>query len=127
MKSIFTNYATSDKDRFPSFAQECEAARPSTCFYADLKVAEAFGVSAVKDTLVRCGDLHKRNPYEVTELYLVLNNLMWELADGCYAPDLKSRRGKLYALYQQWYNTIDDIAGSEWPEAAQLHFYSVTD
>lgn len=69
-------YALTDAERFPAAHQLDEGQeRPATLFYADFKVAEAFGAKAVRDTMRNCGDLRKRDWKEVVELIAVLNNL----------------------------------------------------
>ncbi len=119
--------AIPDRDRFPSFNDDGK--RPSTLFYFDIEiVAQRFGLRATWETLRRCGDLAKRDPYEVTELYIALNYLMNELVAriGGELPPPKSRAGKIYKAYEKMYRQIDDLAPN-WPEDARSHFYRITD
>lgn len=120
-------YALSDRERFPAF--HYDGNRPSTLFYADLKVAQAFGIRAVWDTLKRCGDLTERNPYEVTELYVVLNHLMCEIAAafGNQPPSPDYKIHKIYKAYEKKYNLIYEEIVPTWTDEQREHFYKVID
>lgn len=120
-------YSLSDRERFPAF--NYEENRPSTLFYADLKVAQAFGIRSVWDTLKRCGDLKKRDPYEVTELYVALNHLMWEIASafGNQPPSPNYKVYKIYRAYEKTYNLIYETIVPTWTEEQKAHFYKVID
>ena len=107
-------YAKADKERFPSFH---EVERPSTLFYADIKTAEPYGINAVKETLEAC-HLEWRDPRDLTELYTVLNALIWEAYE--------SKQEALYNLYSAYYNKIYDMSEG-WSEEEQEHFFLVTD
>lgn len=50
---------------------------PKTTFWSDFSIADAFGVSAVKDTFKRAFDEWKENIVYLTELVLVLNWKIW--------------------------------------------------
>lgn len=118
-------YALSD--RFPAYYYDEN--RPSTVFYADLKVAMAFGIRAVWDTLKRCGDLTKRDPYEVTELYVVLNHLLWEIAAafGNEPPTPEYKVHKIYTAFEKKYNAIKDEIVPTWTDEQREHFFRVID
>lgn len=120
-------YALSDRERFPAYYYDEN--RPSTVFYADLKVAMAFGIRAVWDTLKRCGDFTKRDPYEVTELYVVLNHLLWEIAAafGNKPPTQEYKIYKVYTAFEKKYNTISDEIVPTWTDEQREHFYRVID
>lgn len=49
-----------------------------TTFWMDFTIADAFGISAVKDTYKRAFNEWKTNPEYVTELSLVLNHKIWQ-------------------------------------------------
>lgn len=120
-------YALSDRERFPAFHYSDN--RPSTLFYADLKVAMAFGIRAVWDTLKNCGDLTRRNPYEVTELYVVLNHLMCEIAakfEGKMPPPTYKVH-KMFKAFAKMFNRIRDEIVTGWTEEQQAHFFRVID
>lgn len=120
-------YSKSDRERFPSFHQVEN--RPSTLFYADLKVAMAFGIRAVWDTLKNCGDLTKRDPKEVTELYVVLNHLMWEIAGhfGNAVPPPTYKIHKVYKAFEKAFNKIGTEIAPTWSDEDREHFFLVTD
>ena len=120
-------YALSDRERFPAF--HYSENRPSTLFYADLKVAMAFGIRAVWDTLKRCGDLAERDPYEVTELYVVLNHLMLEVAAkfGNQPPPPNYKAHKMFKAFEKKFYLIRDEIVPAWSEEQQAHFFRVID
>ena len=119
-------YALSDRERFPAFYYSEN--RPSTLFYADLKVAMACGIRAVWETLKRCGDLTTRDPYEVTELYVVLNHLMLEIAAkfGNQPPPIYKAH-KMFKAFAKIFNRIRDEIVTGWTEEQQAHFFRVID
>lgn len=119
--------AIPDRDRFPSFNDDGK--RPSTLFYMDLEIAQRFGLRATLETLRDCGDLTKRDPYEVTELYMALSYLMNGIAarHENTIPPAKSYMGKMYSAYEKVYRRIDDEIVPQWTDEAQTHFYRITD
>ena len=120
-------YAINDAQRFPCAH---EVARPSTLFYADFKVAEAFGIKATYETFRNCGDLTSRDPKEVTELYVALNHLLFEAnarneelkAKGLFSPRTK----KLENYYLRRQEDVKKITYT-WSEEDRQHFFLVTD
>lgn len=117
MNNLQALYSLNDAERFPSFNDDGK--RPSTLFYADFKVAEAFGFKSVRDTMERCGDLKMRDPAEVTELYFVLNHLIWN-AHECGNSELQS-------YYQAAYDRISAEIVPTWSEADRTRFYAIID
>ena len=51
---------------------------PKTTFYTDFSIADAFGISAIKDTYNRAFNEWKDNIEYITELVMVLNWKIWE-------------------------------------------------
>lgn len=111
--------AIADRDIMPSYNDDGK--RPETLFYFDLAVALPFGYKAVRETLDRVGDIAKRDPYEVTELYMALNHLLWRIAD-----EGADREGKIYRAIEDMHNAIDELAPT-WDEESRRHFYEITD
>lgn len=121
MQTLQQLYAINDAQRFPSFGPT-DAPRASTLFYADFKVAEAFGTRALRDTYRNCGDLRTRDPKEVTELAVVANHLMWEAHDHGNDTLLK--------FYREIWDECNAAAygdDSTWTKAYRRHFFQVTD
>lgn len=67
-----------DKEMFPCAYGEVENDRESTTFYNDFKIAEPFGLGAVKDTFNRAFKEWSRNAKYLVELTAVVNHLCWE-------------------------------------------------
>ena len=120
----FALYARNDAQRFPCAYPEGEVGRPSTLFWADFSVAEAFGLSAVKDTYRRIGNIKELPPEVLVELIVVLNHKLWQLHDtgAQFTP--------LYECYEKWYNICNKHAQSTnngWTRAQRDHYFYVTD
>ena len=95
-------YGISDAKRFPAFYPEVNDQRPDTTFYADFKVAEPYGLQAVKGTYRRIGAT-KRDWKEQVELAAVLNHLLWEEYERHPAAPTE-----LYNFYtEKYYKMID--------------------
>lgn len=113
-------YALSDKQRFPAYdGTPSEEDRPSTLFYADFKVAEAFGEKSVKDTYKNCGDLSERDWKEVAELSVALNHLLWEAYNAHNEP--------LARLYDGFWREVDGICSSWEDEERADYYFRLTD
>ena len=124
-------YALSDRERFPSCASgEYETKRPSSLYFADFKVAEAYGLSAVEDTMKRCGDLTKLDPKMATELYMVVNHLMISIYQRVGEKEIvKGETGpaKIYRLYDRVFNRIRDEIVPAWSDEDREYFWAITD
>lgn len=108
-------YALSDKQRFPAFGgTPSEADRPSTLFWADFKVAEAFGEKAIRETFQNCGDLNRRDWKEVAELAVVLNHLLWDAHNA--------HNELLASLYDGYWHTVNGICSS-WTDKERVSYY----
>ena len=60
---------------------EMSGYQPKTTFWSDFTIADAFGVSAVKDTYNRAFNDWKNNAEYATELALILNWKIWYWQD----------------------------------------------
>lgn len=70
-----------DKVLFPAFHEDAQEWRENTLFYQDFKIAERFGMSAVKDTFKRAFVEWKTNAKYMCELTVVTNHLLWQHHD----------------------------------------------
>lgn len=119
---MFSLYGLNDAQRFPCAYPEGEEGRPSTLFWADFSVADAFGVSSVEDTYRRIGNIKKLQPEVLVELIVVLNHKLWQ--------HYESGNDDLYKCYDKWYNICNDYARSDengWTQAQRDHYFYVTD
>jgi hypothetical protein len=96
-----------------------EYERPSTTFHMDFRIAEAFGIEAVKDTFNRAFQEWRTNYLYLTEFVIVLNHRCW----------LHYDKGNMVLsnLYADYYYkareyALDHLEGEEFE-----HFYHVTD
>lgn len=114
-------YALNDAQRFPCYAGNPvrEQDRPSTLFYADFKVADAFGLDAVRETFQNCGDLNRRDWKEVAELAVVLNHLLWDAYNAHNEP--------LARLYDGYWHTVNGICSSWTDEERAEYYFRLTD
>lgn len=65
------NISTFDSEGFCGYTQK-------TTFWQDFSIADAFGISAIKDTYKRAFKSWKTNTEYVTELVMVLNWKCWQ-------------------------------------------------
>lgn len=108
-------YALNDKQRFPAYnGTPSEDERPSTLFWADFKVAEAFGLEAVRETFVNCGDLNRRDWKEVAELSVVLNHLLWDAH--------QNSNESLARTYDRLWRIVHNIC-SAWTDEERVSYY----
>lgn len=93
--------------------------RPTTTFHMDFRIAEHFGINAVKDTYKRAFGEWKTNYLYLTELVIVLNHRCWMHYDKG-----NQALSKLYAkyYYEAREYALDNLKGDEFQ-----HFYEVTD
>lgn len=89
-----------------------------TTFYQDFTIADAFGVSAIKDTYKRAFNEWKDNYKYLTELVMVLNWKIWEYY-------------KVNDEYAQLYNDLwmqaDEYARTNLHGEEAYYFYRTTD
>ena len=62
--------------------EEMTGYKHKTTFYTDFSIAEAFGISAIKNTYKRAFESWKDNVEYITELVMVLNWKIWEHFDS---------------------------------------------
>lgn len=67
-----------DKVMFPAYHEDAQEWRENTLFYQDFKIAERFGVGAIKDTFKRAFSEWKTSAKYMCELTVVTNRLLWE-------------------------------------------------
>lgn len=91
--------------------KEMTGYEPVTTFFTDFSIADAFGVSAIKDTYKRAFDAWKTNLKFVTELSMVLNWKGWQ-----HHGEGNEKYSKLYfSLWEKHHNwcmrnlTDDDL------------------
>lgn len=108
-------YGISDAKRFPAFYSEVNAERPDTTFYADFKVAEPYGLKAVRGTYRRIG-VKSRDWKEQVELAVVLNHLLWEEYER--HPDSPT---ELYNFYTEKYYGLMAMF-NRWTDEQKLEY-----
>lgn len=90
-----------------------------TTFYQDFSIADAFGVSSIKDTYKRAFNNWKRNYKYLTELVMVLNWKIWEHY---------GRGNEEYqAVYQELWEETDGYACDNLKGEELDYFYRTTD
>ena len=89
-----------------------------TTFYQDFTIADAFGVSAIKDTYKRAFNEWKDNYKYLTELVMVLNWKIWEYykTNDEYAE-----------LYDELWQKADEYARINLHGDEAAYFFRVTD
>lgn len=90
-----------------------------TTFYSDFRIADAFGMDAVKDTYKRAFEEWKDNVEYLTELVIVLNMKCWE--------HYHKENFKLSALYSDLYYEARDYALDNLKDDDFQYFWKWTD
>ena len=90
-----------------------------TTFWNDFTIADAFGVSAIKDTYNRAFEEWKSNYKYLTELVMVLN---WKLWQHYEQNDMA-----LAELYNDLWQQADAYACENLKGEELKYFYEVTD
>lgn len=88
------------KELFPAYHEDAQEWRVSATFYGDFKIAEKFGISAVKDTFRRAFGAWKNNAKYLTELCVACNHLCWFWNE---------KNEALSALYTEYYYKCYDL------------------
>ena len=91
----------------------------TTTFWQDFRIADAFGISAVKDTYKRAFK-HWKNDYRyLTDLVMVLNHSCWFWYD--------KGNEELSQLYSDLYYEADAYALENLKDDELSYFFKVTD
>lgn len=93
--------------------------RPSTTFHLDFRIAEAFGIDAVKDTFNRAFQEWRTNYLYLTEFVIVLNQRCWMHYD--------KGNMELSKLYSDYYYKAHDWACNNLKGKEFEHYFNVTD
>ena len=92
-----------------------------TTFIQDFRIAEPFGVAAIKDTFKRAMKEWKTNIQYITELAIATNTLCWLHYDA--------GNTELSELYSDLYYQVQDYVyeGNHFSQAELDYYFQVTD
>lgn len=121
LATAMKDYATSDKEKFPSFDQEWNEKRVDTTFYADFSVADAYGIDAIKDTYKRAFDSWKSDYRYFTELVGALNHKLW------YWYEKEGQESQKARLYNDLWTKADVWAYTHLKEEEYAFYHWVLD
>lgn len=99
--------------------EEMTGYKPKTTFWQDFSIADAFGVSAIKDTYKRAFKEWKNNYEYVTELVMVLNWKLWYY--------YQKGNQALTKLYQELHQEADQWCCENLKGEELRYYYSTTD
>ena len=91
----------------------------STTFWSDFRIADAFGVSAIKDTYKRAFEEWKNDYRYLTDLVMVLNHSCWFWYDN--------ENEELSQLYSDLYYQTHDYALENLKGEELSYYFRVTD
>ena len=91
----------------------------STTFWDDFSIADAFGVSAIKDTFKRAFEAWKDDYRYLTDLVMVLNHKIWQYYD---AGNMRYAK-----VYNELWEKADGYACDNLKGEELSYFYRVTD
>ena len=92
--------------------------KPISTFYEDFSIADAFGVSAIKDTYKRAMEGWKEDYIMLTELVMVLNWKIWEHYET---------NDKIARVYDELWKKADSYAVDNLKGEELDYFYRTTD
>lgn len=92
--------------------------KPKTTFWSDFTIADAFGVSAIRDTFKRAFAEWKGNHIYLTELVIVLNWKAWQYAN---------KNNKYCTVYQELWEAADRYAVENLKGDELSYFFATTD
>lgn len=110
-------YAARQQAAFTANIRDLNGYETITTFWADLTIAEAYGLDAVRDTYNRVKTAWAGNYKYWTEFVLCLNHKIW----AYYQTNEPLAR-----LYDELWRAADAIA-AEWTGEAAEHYFNVTD
>ena len=89
-----------------------------TTFWADLTIAEAYGIEGVRDTYRRVNESWRDNYRYYTEFVLVLNHKIWYWYE---------KNDALARLYDELWREADQWAADNYTGEAYEYYFNVTD
>lgn len=110
-------YAAQQQAGFSAAIRDMNGYETITTFWADLTIAEAYGLAAVQETFDRVKRDWGGNYQYFTEFILVLNHKIWYYYQT---------NEPLARLYDKLWREADAIAATWTGEAAE-HYFNVTD
>lgn len=90
-----------------------------TTFYEDFRIADIFGIDAVRDTFNRAFNEWKNDYKYLTELCIVMNHLCWF--------HYNNNNFELSELYADYYHKVRDYALDNLKGEEFKYFYEITD
>lgn len=106
------------QERFRMMMRDMSGYEVKTSFYGDFTIADAFGEKAVRDTYKRCFESWKDDYEYLAELYLVLNQKIWE--------HYKVNES-LAKVYDELWGNIGCWCDENLPKDELRHFYDIID
>ena len=111
-------YAAARQAAFSRGVEQMNGYETKTTFYADMTIAEAWGLAGVKETYDRINRDWRSNYEYYTEFVLVLNHKIWEHYESNEA---------LARLYNDLWQEADAWASENFKGEAAEHYFRVTD
>jgi hypothetical protein len=98
--------------------EEMTGYKPITTFWDDFSIADAFGISAVRDTFNRAFNEWKGDYKYLTELVMVLNHKIWQYYET---------NKPLAEVYNELWEKADGYACENLKGEELSYFYKTTD
>ena len=93
---------------------------PTTTFYEDFSIADAFGEKAVRDTYKRAMESWKTDYKYLTELVMALNWKIWAHYEN-------PKTGRLAEVYNELWEKADEHASNHLKGEELSYFFRTTD
>ena len=111
-------YAAQRQAAFTAGLLDLNGYQTKTTFYADMTIAEAYGLAGVRDTFNRVNRDWRSNYEYYTEFVLVLNHKIWEHYESNEA---------LARLYNELWEEAERWVFDNFTDEQIAYFYEVTD
>lgn len=113
-------YAAISEAKWKAFMADITDYQPKYTFYADLSIAECFGIESIKDTIKRVLKEWMGSIEAITEFVMCVNHKSWEHAD---------RNEELQEVYTNLYYEVQDkvLKHYENDSNALSYYYRITD
>ena len=123
-------YAASEEKMWENKLAELGSYKRQTTFYADLSIAEMYGIKSIKDTYKNVVEQWSNNVKYFTEFVLCLNHKSWEWYERANRAETdkdKSTCNDFVQLYAELYEKAKDLAYDTFDKKGQQYLWEVLD
>lgn len=123
-------YAALCEKRWEYMLSQLGSYERKTTFYADLSVAECYGIGGIKDTYNRVVKFWIDNVEYFTEFVMCLNHKCWEWYDQIdkeIDPIKQQQAEEISKIYSDLFYKARDLAYEKFDEQGRIYLYNTLD